>query len=40
MGKNKKILGKFKDELGVKIMSDFCALNFVFISTYGFNQAA
>ena len=26
IGKNKKVIGKFKDELGEKIMSEFCAL--------------
>ena len=31
--KNKKVLGKFKDELGGKIMSDFCALK---AKTYAF----
>ena len=27
IGKNKKVIGKFKDELGGKVMSDFCVLN-------------
>ena len=26
IGKNKKVIGKFKDDLGGKIMSEFCAL--------------
>ena len=26
IGKNKKVIGKFKDEIGVKIISEFCAL--------------
>ena len=26
IGKNKKVIGKFKGELGGKIMSEFCAL--------------
>ena len=26
MDKNKKVIGKFKDELGGKIISEFCAL--------------
>ena len=32
-GKTKKVLGKFKDELGGKIMSGFCALK---AKTYAF----
>ena len=33
IGKNKKVIGKFKDELGGKIMSEFCALK---AKTYAF----
>ena len=33
IGKNKKLIGKFKDELGGKIMSEFCALK---AKTYAF----
>ena len=33
IGKNKKVIDKFKDELGGKIMSDFCALK---AKTYAF----
>ena len=33
IGKNKKVIGKFKDELGGKVMSDFCVLK---AKTYAF----
>ena len=33
IGKNKKVLGKFKDELGGKIMNGFCAAE---AKTYAF----
>ena len=33
IGKNKKVIGKFKDELSGKIMSEFCALK---AKTYAF----
>ena len=33
IGKNKKVIGKFKDEFGGKIMSEFCALK---AKTYAF----
>ena len=33
IGKNKKVFGKFKDELGGKIMTKFCATR---VKTYSF----